>query len=438
MNSQFSLFKRGGFLAFFTAQFLGAYNDNFAKSLYGVLLAYGLWDLAGARPELLVSLAAAVFIFPFILFTPFAGFLADRYDKTKIIIWTKIAELLIVFVAITALYTHSLPLAFFSLFALGTQTAFFSPCKFSILPQHIEDNELIAGNALIGAGTYIAVLMGTMIGAFIAPLAWGNALGALILLAVALIGIFSAFRMKAAPASDMAKDVGLSFFNHYFSVWKIIFKQRLLVIMSIFATSWFYFFAAGFHAQFPNFTSQTLGADPHVLSLLMVIFSVGIALGGLLNHSLLKGENDIRFVCFAALAIAFLGGDLYWASVHFPKLAEGAMYEPLGFFTNIYGLRVTFDLVCMAIAAGVLIIPLRSVVQAYTALEVRARVVSGSNMLDAIFILLSAIIAMVMFSFDYKVEHFYIFVSSFTGVVGVMVFIGLKLCAMANGTKGDR
>lgn len=441
MNSQFSLLLTRRFWPLFTVQFLGAFNDNLAKSVFVVMIAYGLWDTGVFTPEILVSVAAGVFIVPFVLFTPFAGHLADRFDKARMIVWTKIAEVGIVLLAIAALYTGSVVLAFSALFLFGVQSAFFSPCKFSILPQHLKDGELVAGNGLVSSGTYIAILCGTMIGAFIAPLGLGKEIASVILIVSAAAGwALAGFILPAVAVEGDTPEhrVSYNIFSHMWKVWRIAFQQPRSVLLAIMGVAWFYFVAATFHAQFPNFVSRVLGADHVVLGVFMVVFSVGIAVGGLLNDVLLKGRVSLVYVPFAAMLVGAFGVDLYQESAAFSRLGDEGLYSLPGFIVMPQGWRVMLDVFALAVAAGVYVVPLRAVMQNQTQERVMGRVMSSSNMMDALLILFSAIFSGVVFAAGFAVHELYLVVCLLMFFVGAVSLMVSRLGSKSNSEKEER
>ncbi|MBX2833653.1 MAG: MFS transporter [Micavibrio sp.] len=421
MESQFFLLKAERFLPLFLTQFAGAFNDNFAKAFYVVMVAYGLWDTGSTKPEILVSIAAAIFIIPFIFVAPIAGTLADRIDKAKLIRLTKWVEVLIVIVCAVAIYMASVHIAFLSLFLLGVQSAVFGPCKFSLLPQHLRREELVAGNALASSSTYIAILSGSMLGAFVAPLQLGRELVVGVLALVSVIGLIASYKIPPAipdPTnlrnSSMRLDV------------KLIKGQPRAVWLAILGTAWFYFIAASFHAQFPVFTKMSLYANANVLAVFMAIFSTGIAVGGLLNHRLLRGEVSLKFVPWAAGVIGVSGFILYKLTSAFPIPLVGKLYNVVEFVTMPKGVLLSLDLFVLAVAAGFYVIPLRALVQEMASEAVRARVVSLSNMCEAIFILASALFAGFLFSYDFKVEELYLTICVMTFIMGCCLFISFS------------
>ena len=423
MASQFALLKTNRFLPLFIVQFLGAFNDNLLKTILVVLIAYGLWDVNGIDPAILVAAATGLFILPFILFSPIAGVMSDKFDKAIMIKWIKLAEIAIAITAVAALFTGDLYFAFGVLLLLGAQSAFFAPCKFAILPDHLKREELIGGNALVSTGTYLAILAGTIIGAIIAPLENGKIIGSAIILTMAVIGYISALRIPTAPSKDPNIKLSFNIIGKAISVLRFAFQQKGGVLISILGVSYFYFVAATFHAQFPNFTKQTLGADNIVLTFFMVAFSFGVAIGGLLNNKFLKAKAHGGLVPIACLFMAAFGIDIYFAAKAYPASTGEELHTIQTFISNIHGIRLLADTFLQAVACGFFVIPLRAIVQDRTNKTVRARVISSSNMMDASFILLSSVLGTFLISQSMSIEGLYLTVSMMTFIVGLFLFL---------------
>lgn len=422
MASQFSLLKTRRFLPLFIVQFLGAFNDNLMKTVIVVMIAYGLWDIHGLDPAVLVAAAAGLFILPFVLFCPLAGNLSDKYDKALLARRIKLAEIFIGLAGVAALYSGSLAFALCVLVALGVQSSFFSPVKYALLPQHLKDGELIGGNALVSTGTYLAILAGTITGALLAPLALAKLLVSAVIMAAALTGYAASRFIPEAPAPVPDLQISYNIFSRAVNVTRHAFMQPPGVVVGILGVAWFYFIASAFHSQFPNFTKQTLGADNIVLTAFMVMFSAGIAVGGLLNNRLLKAQTHGAFVPLACLVMAGFGIDLYFAARAYP-VPEGAVLRNLPqFLSNIQGVRLMADTFLQACAAGVFVVPLRAIVQARAQEEVRSRVISSSNMMEALFMFVSSVFSMVLFACGLSIEELYLVVSLFTLGTGFWLF----------------
>lgn len=417
-HSQFLLLKDRRFLPLFITQFTGAFNDNLFKAAISVMVAYGLISTGTWKPEVIVSLTAGFLILPFILLGPLAGDLADKFNKAQVMRWLKIFELGVIAVAIISLFLHSVVLLLLVLFLFGCQAALFSPAKFSILPQQLKAQELIGGNALLNTGTYFAILAGTIGGSLLGTNSKGIFILCGIFIVSGLLGYFaSRFIPKAAPSSPDLK-LWRNWFSEIYKMLKHAYVQPAGVFPAILFISWFYFVGAVVLSQFPIFTRQVLQADTDVLAFLMVIFSVGVGIGGLLNNRLLKAKIDARFVPLAAIGMGLFLYDLYMVPVaaHAPLLSLNV------FAHSVEGLRVIVDVLGLAVCGGLYVIPLKSIVQHKAQAARRARVMAASALMDSVFILVSSVLAAVLLGKGYTVSELFfgLSVASFAASVYLM------------------
>ncbi|MGB4106572.1 MAG: MFS transporter [Alphaproteobacteria bacterium] len=424
MDNQFVLLRHRRFLPLFITQFLGAFNDNLYKTALSVLVAYAVWDIGGWRPEIVVSLAAGLFILPFMLFAPLAGQIADKYPRNRVMQVIKAVEIVIVCAAMVGVWLHSVPLLLIVLFAFGAHSAFFSPCKFSVLPQHLNDGELIAGNALVNTGTYIAILFGSIFGGLLALASVGIIVVCVLLLLVAVAGLIFSFYIPHAPSPSPDLTINSNLPAEMRQILVFARAQRNGVFTAMIGTSWFFFVGAMVLAQLPNYTKQVLGVDNIVLAFFMAVFSCGIALGGLVNDALLKSKVEATYVPFAALVLTFFACDLYLASgiYHFvsPLLGDYLMTLP-SFLAHTSGWRIVIDLFMISVAGGLYVVPLKAIVQERAAPEMRARIIAAGCFLDAVFILGASIIAIFMLGVGFAIEHLFLLLA--VGSAGMAYYL---------------
>jgi acyl-[acyl-carrier-protein]-phospholipid O-acyltransferase/long-chain-fatty-acid--[acyl-carrier-protein] ligase len=405
VHNQFLLLKDRRFAPLFTTQFLGAFHDNLFKNALVVLLLFGAAARDPQHAEILTTLAAGVFILPFVLFSAFAGQLADRYAKDKIIRIIKLCEIGIALLGAVSLIGGSTALSFLTLFALGVHSACFGPSKYSILPQHLQKDELIGGNALLNTGTFLAILAGTITGTSLSAMPHGTLIVGCGLIVVACTGYLSSRMIPPAPA--VATDTALDF-NPFTETGKVIaytFKRGRDIVLSILGISWFFFMGGMFMAQLPNFVRDTLQAGPHTLAVLLVLFSVGIAFGGLLNNRLLRGKIEAVFVPLAALGMTLFSFDLYAAS----KNVDGLT------------LRIAFDLTAIAINGGLFVVPLNALIQDRTDPAHRARVMAGNAIMNALFMVASAIISAALIAAGFGVRDLFLTFAIANGLVALYI-----------------
>lgn len=403
--NQFALLKDRRFLPLFLTQFLGAFHDNIFKNALVVLLLYGVASNAQGGNEILVTVAAGLFILPFVLFSAMGGQLADKFPKQKVIRAIKSIEIGIAVLGVGALFSSSVYLSFIALFALGAQSAFFGPSKYSILPDHLKTHELIAGNALLNTGTFLAILLGTIAGTVFITMGVGLWVVSSLIILSSVFGYISSCSIpESAPK---APDLQLDFnpLTETIDILRDVFAQKRGVVLSILGVSWFYFWGGMFMTQFPSFTKSTLGADETVLALFLMIFSVGIAVGGLLNNRLLKGRVEAVYVPLAALGITIFSIDLYCAS----HIETGAELLGIGGFLSAFsGWRILFDIWMVALCGGLFFVPLNAIIQRHTDEKHRARIIAGGAILDALFILGSAAVSGVLILQGWEIREIFL------------------------------
>jgi acyl-[acyl-carrier-protein]-phospholipid O-acyltransferase/long-chain-fatty-acid--[acyl-carrier-protein] ligase len=300
-------------------------------------------------------LAGALFILPFFLFSGASGTLADRIDKARIARWVKLVEIAIMAIGAAGLWLESVPVLLASLFLLGTHSTVFGPIKYSLLPQHLHDRELVAGNALIEAGTFLAILLGTILGGSVVLAASGATLVGALGMACAGAGWLAARQIPPAPPADALSAPRPRLFHDAVGVVRQVW-QRSNLLLPILAISWFWVFGGTIVSGLPVFAKSMLFANEQVVTLMLAVFAVSVGIGSLLAERLLQGEVSARFVPWAALFMTGFAIDLAGASTgRTPAVALSGVAEFLGDPLNR---RVVLDLVGMAIAGGLFTVPL--------------------------------------------------------------------------------
>ncbi|MBK7954769.1 MAG: MFS transporter [Candidatus Accumulibacter sp.] len=390
MSSQFGLLNTRRFAPFFATQFLGAFNDNLFKNALVVLLTFHATSWTTLTPEVLTNLAAGIFILPFFLFSATAGQFADKYDKARLARLVKLLEIVIMTVALLGFSMQSLEVLLSALFLLGLHSTLFGPVKYAILPQHLREDELVGGNAMVEAGTFVAILIGTLAGGLLAGAAghptWVAAAG----LVVAAIGYLCSRGIPAAPAPVPDLVVSL---NPLSETWRNIgfARENRTVFLSILGISWFWLYGTLFLAQFPAYAKNVLGGSESSVTLLLAVFTVGIGLGSLLCERLSAGHVEIGLVPFGSLGLTLFGIDLAFAS---PDLLPAGAPLALGSLLALHGTwRVLFDLFALGLFGGFFIVPLYALIQVRSASEHRARIIAANNILNALFMVCGSLAA---------------------------------------------
>jgi acyl-[acyl-carrier-protein]-phospholipid O-acyltransferase/long-chain-fatty-acid--[acyl-carrier-protein] ligase len=363
-------------------QTCGAFNDNLVKNAMVVLAIFKL----GAGGAGLAALAGALFIAPYALLSATAGQLADRFDKSRLIQATKAAEVLLMAAAASAFLANSVPGLLAVLFGLGVQATMFGPLKYGILPDHLREDELVAGNGLIEAWTFLAILVGTVAGGALIMLGAGPTIVSAVGIAVSLVGLLVAFGIPAAPAADKSLRIGWNILRETVAVTRQATTNRP-VWLSILGLSWFWAIGATLLSEFPTVARDTLGADGHVVTLLLTMFAVGIGVGSMLCARLLHGEVSARHVPFAALGITLFTGDFAAAVIrgsglHLTTVAA-VLQAPTGW-------RMLADLLLLATCGGLYSVPLYALVQELSQPSHRARTIAANNIVNAVMMVVGA------------------------------------------------
>jgi 1-acyl-sn-glycerol-3-phosphate acyltransferase len=388
MSNQSGLLRARRFAPLFVTQFLGAFNDNVLKNAMVVLLTFQAANWTTMKPELLANLAAGIFILPFFLFSATAGQLADKYDKAALARLSKLLEVAIVLIAGVGFFVQSLNVLFLSLFLMGLQSTLFGPVKYAILPQHLKREELVGGNALIEAGTFVAILLGTLLGGLLAASAaatvWITAVG----LVVAVGGYVASRSIPVAvpPAPTLVINP-----NPLTETWRNIgfARENRAVFHSIMGISWFWLFGALFLAQFPAYTKDVLGGSETAVTLLLATFTLGIGVGSLLCEKLSAKRVELGLVPLGSIGLTVFALDLAFASPAMPAAGLGA----LGLMQLASTWRVLADLLLIGVFGGFFIVPLYALVQQRSNPEHCARVIAANNILNALFMVVGSLAA---------------------------------------------
>jgi 1-acyl-sn-glycerol-3-phosphate acyltransferase len=418
-HSQFNLFGQRRFMPFFITQALGAFNDNVFKNGLAAMLVFHSAQIAGLNTDQVVNLSAMVFILPFFLFSALFGQFADKYEKSVQIRRIKLFEVFIMLSATLGFWLDSLPLLLGVLFMLGFQSTMFGPLKYGIIPQVLTPAELVGGNALVEMGTFVAILAGTIAGPLLMGIeaSWpvwvsGTALS------VAVVGYLASRRIPEAPAVAPELEVNWNFFSETVKNIRFITENRI-VLNSVLGISWFWFFGATFLVQIPSFSENTLGGDERLMSTLLAMFIIGISTGSLLCERLSGKQVEIGLVPFGAFGLTLFGIDMYFAST-----VEPVPFTGLGsFFAVGANWRIVIDLIMIGIFSGFYIVPLYALVQHHTTPSHRSRVIAGNNILNALFMVISAGVAMLLLgNIGFSIPELFLFTAILNLVVASYIF----------------
>jgi len=421
--SQFRLLGMRRFAPLFATQFLGAFNDNVYKNALIIFITFHAAAGAGKGGAMLVTLSAGIFILPFFLFSATAGQLADRLEKSALIRRIKLAEIGIMVLGAAGFFLGSVPLLVGVLFLMGAQSTAFGPLKYGILPQHLGEHELTGGNGLVQMGTFLAILLGTMLGGVLAADEQRGSLlvsGAVLLFASG--GWLASRGIPRAGAADPKLEVD---WNVARATLRILAHARAerSVFYSIIGISWFWFVGGTFLQLLPSYTRDVLGGGPYVVTLMLTAFSVGIGLGSLACNGLSRGRVEIGIVPIGALGLAVFSGAIRFVE---PGLAMGAATMPevgvVAFLSHAENRWVVGVFLALALAGGVYIVPLYALVQSRSAPAHRARTIAANNVLNALFMVLSAAMTMTLLALGLSISDIFFVTAVLTLLVAAVVF----------------
>ena len=393
--SQSHLLKTKRFLPLFLTQFLGAFNDNFFKNALIILVAFKNGTILGLQSSQAVVLAGGVFILPFFLFSATAGQISDRYEKSQLIRWIKLAEIAIMVIASIGFMTEHFELLLLSLFFMGIHSTAFGPLKYSILPQHLDDSEVVGGNALVEAGTFLAILFGTIAGGVLIALEpSGPLLVSCGLIATAALGYFTSRFIPLAPSVSEPIKIQWNPIGPTIDTIRMT-RKNYFVFLAVMAISWFWFYGAAFLSLFPVYAKETLHADQSVVTLLLAIFSIGIAIGSLLCEMMSRKRLELGLVPFGSIGMSIFAADLFVNGTVslLPRINE----IPITAWTMLQagqGIHILLDLLGLAIFSGFFIVPLYTYIQIRTAPAERSRVIAANNIINAIFMVAASVALM--------------------------------------------
>jgi 1-acyl-sn-glycerol-3-phosphate acyltransferase len=403
---------------FFVTQTLGAFNDNIFKNALVILLAFGVAGLSQADVDLYVNLAAGLFILPFFLFSATAGQLAEKYDKAAIIRAVKVFEIAIMLCAVVALHFRSVPFLLGLLFMMGVHSTLFGPVKYSILPQHLHESELIGGNAWVEAATFLAILLGTMLGGWLITLDGGTSWVGVAVVIVAVCGYWASRSVPQAPPAAPGLKIN---WNPATETWRNIafIRGNRTVFLSVLGISWFWFFGVTFLSQLPNYTKVYLGGNEQVVTLLLTIFSLGIGIGSMLCERLSGHRVEIGLVPLGSIGLTVFGVDLYFAST---GIAAAHGLGAAAFLHLAGSTRVLLDLGLIGLSGGLFIVPLYALIQTRSEPTHRSRIIAGNNILNAAFMVTSAILAIVLLKVGLTIPQLLLVAALLNAAVAIFIY----------------
>ena len=418
-QNQFQLLAQRRFAPFFWTQFLGAGNDNIFKFAFTVLATYHAAEWGGMDSKLAGPIIGGLFILPFMLFSATAGQLADKYDKALLARWVKNLEIVFMLVIAAGFVWHSAPLLFLGVFLMGCHSTLFGPVKFAYLPQHLTENELTGGNGMVEMGTFVAILLGTMLGgALVAIPGMGPTYVGMTSLVIAVAGRLAAQFIPASPAPAPDLKVNWNPVTETLANLKIAGQNRT-VFLSLIGISWLWFFGSIFLTSFTGFSKDVLSGNEQVVTLLLALFSIGIGLGCILCEKMSGHKVEIGLVPFGSIGMTIFAADLYFAS---RGLQVHALTGALEFMKIGAHWRIMADLFLLAMFSGFYSVPLYALMQARAEPAYRARIVAANNILNAIFMVVASLMAAAILHGGLSLPELYLVVGIMNAAVAIFIY----------------
>jgi 1-acyl-sn-glycerol-3-phosphate acyltransferase len=417
--NQFALLGQRRFAPFFWTQFLGAGNDNLFKFAFTVMVTYQLqvsW-LPASQAGLVIG---AVFILPFLLFSATSGQLTDKHDKTAVIRFVKNLEIGIMLLAALGFMTRNVPVLLACVFLMGLHSTLFGPVKFAYMPQHLNERELTGGNGMVEMGTFVAILLGNVVGGLLIAIPGsGPQYVAIGCVGAAVLGRLTAGYVPPTPATDPHLKINWNPFSETWRNLKLA-HGNIVVFRSLLGISWMWFFGAVFLSNFPVFAKDVLHGNEHVASLLLVVFSIGIGTGSLLCEVLSKRHVEIGLVPAGAIGMSVFAIDLYFASRGLPAVPTQAIGV---FLEQGANWRVMMDLALLSLFAGLYSVPMYALIQLRSAPTHRARIIAANNILNALFMIVSSVAAGALLGAGFTVPEVFLATGIANAVVAAYIFL---------------
>ncbi len=418
-QSQFRLLGQRRFAPFFLTQFLGALNDNIFRNGLVILVTFQGVLVAGMNHSELANIAGALFILPFFLFSATAGQLADKYEKSMLMRRIKLLEITLMIIAAIAFASGSYVALLLVLFLMGCQSTLFGPVKYAYLPQQLDPDELIGGNALVEAGTYIAIILGLIVGgATVAVSPDSQVLLGGSLVAVAVVGYLASRRVPQTRAVD--PDLSINW-NAWSETWRIVgyARERRDVFLAILGISWFWFFGSAMTLQLPAYTLIILNGNESVTTVLLVSFAVGVGVGSLLCERMSGRRIELGLVPFGSIGLSLFAIDLYFAQPIAAVTSVSSIGEYLG---RPGSFRVLADVLLLGAFGGFYSVPLYALIQQRSERKHLSRIIAANNIINAVFMVAASLLSIAVLGAGFSIPELFIVLALLNAVVAVYIY----------------
>ncbi|MCH9696077.1 MAG: MFS transporter [Gammaproteobacteria bacterium] len=418
-SNQFDLLRQRRFAPFFGTQFLGALNDNIFRNGLVVLITFQGVRIAGMDHTALANVAAFLFILPFFLFSATAGQLADKYEKSMLMRRVKLLEIGLMSLAAIALISKLYSLLLFVLFLMGCQSTMFGPVKYAYLPQKLHTDELVGGNALVESGTYVAIILGLIIGVETIDFsATTQSTLAAVLILVALIGYLTSRHIPKTNAVDPELKIN---WNAWQETWRIVrfAREEKSVFLSILGISWFWFFGSALTIQMPAYAADILNGNESVVTSLLVAFAVGVGIGSLLCERMSGHRIELGLVPFGSIGMSLFAFDLYFAQ---PQVATSTVASISEFLARPGSWRILADLALLGAFGGFYTVPLYALIQKRSKRQHLSRIIAANNIINSLLMVAAAVLSLVVLQSGFSIPELFLIVAVLNIVVSVYIY----------------
>ncbi len=424
-KSQFRLLGQRRFAPFFATQFLGALNDNILRNGMVILITFQGVLVAGLDHTELANVAAGLFILPYFLFSASAGQVADKYEKSMLMRRIKIVEILLMLLAAYSLVTENYEMILLVLFLMGCQSTLFGPVKYAYLPQQLDDSELVGGNALVESGTYIAIILGLIVGGIAVTGDIEATLGVSkqVLLGGTLVTFAIVGYLASRPIpTTSAVDPGLTLnWNAWQETWRIVSyaREERSVWLSILGISWFWFFGSAMTIQIPAYTLEILNGNESITTTLLTAFAVGVGIGALLCERLSGHRIELGLVPFGSIGLTVFAVDLYFAQPTANLLAVSSIGE---FLARDGSWRVLLDLALLGAFGGFYSVPLYALIQKRSERKHLSRIIAANNIINAVLMVGAAVLSITVLNAGFSIPQLFLIIAVLNAVVAIYIY----------------
>lgn len=412
-----SVFWDSRFSPLFWTQFNGAMNDNIFKNALIILITFHSMTILQLKVEQMVALSGGIFILPFFLFSALSGELTDKISMTRLAQMTKWLEFSIMLIALIGFWLNNLYFLLICLFLLGFQATLFGPVKYSILPELLHEDELVEGNALVEMGTFLAILIGTILGGILIAKEHGPFIVSAVCIIVSLIGLFNSYRLKMIPAISPHKKLNYNIFTSTFEIILLSRKTKSIFI-SILGISWFWYFGATLLSLFPHYVREYMHGNEGVVTLFLGIFSVGVAIGSIICERLSHERLELGLVPFGSIGLSLFILDLFFVG----EIPSDTILSVSEFILQPKAIHVLIDLALLSIMSGFFIVPLYTFIQTRAAREDRSRIVAANNIINAFFMVASAGALTFLFALNFTIPQIFLVLFVMNTIVALYIY----------------